>query len=268
MEIAPPPLTVAQTCTDQADPRLCEVDPCFHGTLASCGAACTAATSAAACETFGHRVCQEGTLAACDTACDAGNAEACRSLAHLYAEGARGLTQDVDSTLKLLRRACDLGGRRTCPVFEQPDGARSPLEDAVGGVKSCELGGVPACKELGNVYLRGSFGETKDEERASQYYELACDPAGTRGPARGGAGEAGTDACTAFAATDRAKAAALFHDSCVGGNPGACSFAAQMGEEDKRSVVAIAAAAAAAAAAKSVVAKKTPGRTADGPLRH
>jgi hypothetical protein len=230
--------TLPEVCAEHTNPTLCEAYPCTHGTVESCKAACTAG-SAAACEGFGQRLCREGTVEDCDAACDAGNAEACRSLGHLYGEGARGLTRDTGSATKLLRRACDLGGRRMCPVFEDPN---NPLAAGSRDTKSCELGGARACQELGDAYLRGELGQAKDVDRAAQYYELACDPALTNGPAgaaapASSAGNAGSlDACTAFARASAERAASSFEETCVGGNAGACKFVAEIAERDAKAV--------------------------------
>jgi TPR repeat protein len=220
--------TLPEACADQQSPTLCAVYPCTHGSVESCKAAC-AAGAASACESFGQRLCREGSVEDCDAACDAGNAEACRALGHLYAEGGRGITRDTGSATKLLRRACDLGGRRMCPVFEDP---MSPLAASAGEVKSCELGGARACKELGDAYLRGELGQGKDADRAAQYYELACDPGLTSGPADATA----VDACTAFARAAAVRAASSFEETCVGGSAGACKFVAEIAEKDSKAV--------------------------------
>ena len=231
--------TLAESCAQQPDPKLCEIYPCFHGTLDTCRAAC-AGGDAAACESFGQRVCRERSAQDCEAACDAGNAEGCRSLAHLNAEGARGLTKDPENAVQLLRRACDLGGRRTCPVVDDPQTAHNPLSDGMNEMKSCELGGGRACKELGDVYFQGQLGQTKDPRRAGQYYELACDPALTTGPTTATTsdhpGVSGVDACTAFVGADAARAAPSFEETCVRGNAGACKFVAEIAEKDAKMV--------------------------------
>ena len=126
----------------------------------------------------GTRVDEVQALDLYSKACEIGNALACRSVGDLFTMGVAGFA-DGKAAGVWYKLGCDLGDAQACTAaamwVERGDGAGMVTVDSLSLFqKGCSGHHLRACTLLGDRYLRGSDGATKDPAKAYAYYAEGC----------------------------------------------------------------------------------------------
>ncbi len=122
--------------------------------------------------------CRPGDATECALACEGGDASSCMRLGDMYRDG-KGVSQDLDRAVRLLRAACDGGNAEGCSdlggMYEK---GRGVPKDEVRSFdlqrQACNDGYDDACIKLGWKYANG-IGVGKDVAKAVAAYSKACD---------------------------------------------------------------------------------------------
>jgi TPR repeat protein len=111
-------------------------------------------------------------------ACDLNDGESCDRLADANEDGDAGVPVDAVKALRLHRKACDNGFRRSCynlgdQFSRGVDVPTSPSEALTYFRKGCDLNEPLSCNNVGASYAKGE-GVPKDMARALQLFRKSC----------------------------------------------------------------------------------------------
>ncbi|MDP3492107.1 MAG: TIR domain-containing protein [Hyphomonadaceae bacterium] len=139
-----------------------------------------------------------------------------------YQFGKGGVEANSEDAVRLFRRSCDLGNLRACSNlglrYAGGEGvARDDARAVALYARACEGGSVVGCNNLGFMYSDGR-GVARDDARAAALYAQACE-----GGYMGGCRNLGLGYATGRGVRkDEARAAALFDQACDGGVTMSC----------------------------------------------
>jgi len=122
-------------------------------------------------------ICASGATPECQAACDGGSAEACNSLAVLYATG-NGVSKNLSKAVSLYASACDASLAIACVNLGTMhfEGNGVPKNDSLGArffLQGCEGGAAAGCQYVSIAYAEGR-GVPKDPAQALVYAQRAC----------------------------------------------------------------------------------------------
>ena len=163
----------------------------------------------------------EEAATAFDAACVKGDAEACRNLGVLYAEGT-GVARDPVRALALYGQACDRGNAAACNnlglVLLQGHGVQpDPVAARRWFGKACDEKSLLGCRNLGLTLVRGEGGD-KDPAAALAVFQKTCDD----GLVLACTNAAQVHAAGEGVARDLGAAVKLYQQACEGGDPAGC----------------------------------------------
>lgn len=127
---------------------------------------------------------QDGEVRTLEKSCDDGDADDCRRLGTVFADGT-GVSRDAARAALLFAKACSGGKADACTLlgiaYHKGDGV--PTNEARAAAlfaEACEKGGPGSCGNIGLAYAPGN-GVTKDDKRAVGYFSAACDAGNASG---------------------------------------------------------------------------------------
>lgn len=118
-------------------------------------------------------------------ACKSGDKTSCSNLGVMYQNG-WGVKQDIPKGESLLYSACKVGNELGCDLLGETEYTDdgywlSKGHDLQGYTECCENGVVDGCSRIG-LYYRGGFqGIDKDEKKAKNFFQKACDEGNANG---------------------------------------------------------------------------------------